>query len=56
MEAPSEFRLNSSVDRQCYLSPLPEDEQEMLKVIVPEEYHKYIDIFTQKDVKAIPPY
>ena len=34
---------------------LPKDEQEMLKVIVPKEYHEYIDMFTQKDVKAVPP-
>ena len=26
--------------------PLPEDEQEMLKVVVPKKYHEYIDIFT----------
>ena len=28
----------------------------MLKVVVPEEYHKYIDIFTRKDAKAVPPH
>ena len=35
---------------------LPEDEQEMLKVVVPKEYHEYINIFTWKDAKAVPPH
>ena len=28
----------------------------MLKVVVPEEYHEYINIFTWKDAKAVPPH
>ena len=37
-------------------SPLPEDEDKMLKIVDPAKYHEYLDIFTWKDAKAVPPH
>ena len=37
-------------------APLPKNEDEMLKIIVLSEYQKYLDIFTHKDAKAVPPH